>query len=346
MTHTGMAEKSTVLQTELPFVSVVVPTYNRGELLRDTIDSLLIQSYPKNCFEIIVVDNSSTDGTGEIVRSLQERSPDILRYYRKENEGPGSSRNFGIAKARGTIVAFTDSDCTADRNWLKNGVARMTDGVGIVQGKTLPDPNQPKSTLRQTMKVMSEDSYYQTCNIFYLKERLDSVGGFSPEFCGLNFFGKPRWGGEDTDLAWRVKKQGWRSVFADDSVVYHHVFPVNSLREFFNSIHLSIIFTLARIIKRHPEIRLTLLYRRIFKSKQRALFYLFVPALISGIMIHWSFFFPGAPYMAKLLRISFYHRPLWTYHRGAVLFCIIIFVELIETLLSISASLRYRTIIL
>jgi glycosyltransferase involved in cell wall biosynthesis len=315
-------------------------------LLKRTIESLIHQSYPKASFEIIVVDNSSTDGTGEMVQSLQEKTSHNLRYYSKENEGPGSSRNFGIAKAGGTIVAFTDSDCIADHDWLKNGVAKMTDGVGIVQGKTLPDSDQPHRTLQQTMKVVSEDSYYQTCNIFYRKERLVSAGGFSPEFCGLNFFGKPRWGGEDTDLAWRVKKEGWKSVFADDSVVYHHVFPVNSLRDFIQSVHLTIIFTLARIFKKHPEIRSTILYRRIFKSKQRALFYLFMLSLISGMFVHWGFYLFGLPYLTRLLRVSFQRRPLRAYHRGIALLCIIVFIELIESVLSLSASLVHRTVIL
>ena len=341
-----MTVKNHIPPDESEFVSVIIPTRNRRELLRRTIKSLINQSYPETCFEIIVVDNSSTDGTGEMVQSLQEEATHILRYYRKENEGPGSSRNFGISKARGTIVAFTDSDCVADRSWLKNGVAKMADGVGIVQGKTLPDPDQPQRTLQQTMNIVSENSYYQTCNIFYRKEGLESAGGFSPEFCGLNFFGKPRWGGEDTDLAWRVKKQGWKSVFTDDSVVYHHVFPVRSFREFIQSVHLTIIFTLARIFKKHPEMRSTILYRRIFKSRQRALFYLFLLSLISGMFVHWGFYLFGLPYLTRLLRVSFEGRPLKAYHRGIALLCIIFFIELIESVLSLAASLVYRTVIL
>jgi glycosyltransferase involved in cell wall biosynthesis len=235
---------------EVLFVSVVIPTYNRRNLLRDSIESLYKQAYPKERYEIIIVDNSSNDGTDETVRSMQEKSQYALRYYRKENEGPGLSRNFGIAKARGEIIAFTDSDCVAHEKWLKSGVAKMNDGIGIVQGKTLPNPGLPQRTLQQTMRVVAEDSYYQTCNIFYRKDVLDHVGGFSPELCGLDFFGKPRWGGEDTDLAWRVKKQGWRSVFAGDAVVYHHVFPVNSIREFIKSAHLDIIFILLRVFSR------------------------------------------------------------------------------------------------
>jgi cellulose synthase/poly-beta-1,6-N-acetylglucosamine synthase-like glycosyltransferase len=234
----------------------------------------------------------------------------------------------------------------ADRDWLKNGVSKMTDGVGIVQGKTLPNPGQKQSTLQQTVKIQSEDGYYQTCNIFYRKECLDSTGGFSHAFCGLNFFGKPRWGGEDTDLAWTVKKQGWRSVFSDDTVVYHHIFPVTSLKMFLRSMHLSIIFTLAKIIKKHPEMRNTKLYRKVFKSQQRALFYILILSIVSGMLFHWTFFLFGFPYVIKILKISFHKRPISSYHRGFALFGLITLIELIESMLSMCASFINRTVVL
>jgi glycosyltransferase involved in cell wall biosynthesis len=329
-----------------PFISVVVPTYNRRKLLRDAIMSLFHQTYPDDRYEIIVVDNSSTDGTEEMMATLQQTSPCALRYFRKDNEGPGASRNMGVSQAKGPVIAFTDSDCAAEKNWLRNGVAKMTGGIGIVQGKTLPDPDQEQRTLQQTMKVLSEDGYYQTCNIFYLKEVVGSAGGFSAEFCGLNFFGKPRWGGEDTDLAWKVKKLGWKSVFADDAIVYHYIFPVASVKDLFRALHLDVIFILARIYKIHPEMRDILLYRKIFKSKQRALFYLFMLSLFPGVFIHWGFFSIGVPFFVKIIRESFYGRRLRSYHRGLALVFMIIIIELTESVLSIFSSLINRTIIL
>jgi len=334
-----------MVHDDVPFVSVVIPTYNRRELLRDAITSLFNQSYRRDRYEIIVVDNSSSDGTDEMMYTLQKKSPCPLRYYRKENEGPGASRNFGIEKAKGDIVAFTDSDCVADQNWLKNGVANITDGVGIVQGKTLPNPDQPQRKLQHTMKILSEDAYYQTCNIFYRKEALDLAGGFAPEFCGLNFFGRQT-GGEDTDLAWRVKKQEWNSVFADDSVVYHHVFPLTSLRAVIRSMRLHVIGTIARLVKKHPKLRDDIFYRKVFKSKQRAYFYMLLLSMFPGMSIHWGFFFLGLPYVIKLLSVSFYRRPIRTYHRGLALFALIILLELIHSVVSICSSLIHRTIIL
>jgi len=334
-----------MIHTTAPFVSVIIPTYNRRELLKSSIESLLNQSYPMDRYEIIVVDNSSTDGTEEMVYSLQQNSQCSLSYYRKENEGPGSSRNLGIAKARGTIIAFTDSDCVADAEWLKNGVDRMTDGIGLVQGKTLPHPGQPQRLLQHTMNVVTENGFYPTCNIFYQKEALDQVGGISRDVCGLNCLGE-QVGGEDTDLAWRIKESGWISVFADDAVIYHHVFILISLRAVIKYARFHVIFSLAHNIKKHPALRDAILYWKIFKSKQRAFFYLLVVSLFFGIFIHWGFYLLVLPYLARLMRVSFHERPLRSYHRGLALFWFIILVEIVESVLSIFASLTYRTVIL
>ena len=90
-----------------PFFSVVVPSYNRAELICRTIDSILCQDY--NNFEIIIVDDGSKDNTDEVVqRAYGENS--IVRYYKKANEERGRARNFGIEKAVGDYIVFFDSD--------------------------------------------------------------------------------------------------------------------------------------------------------------------------------------------------------------------------------------------
>ncbi len=330
--------------TEIPFVSVVIPTRNRRELLKDAIVSLFAQSYPKDRYEVIIVDNSSRDGTEEMVYSLQQGSPCVLHYYCKENEGPGSSRNLGIAKARGTIIAFTDSDCVADPHWLEHGVSRIADEVGLVMGKTLPNPHQPARTLQYTQKVLWNNGLYQTCNIFYRKTALENVGGFSPDFSGLNIFGQRV--GDDTDLAWRVKEKGWKSVFTNNAVVYHHIYPLSIRRAIFNFLQINANIAFPRLVKRHPGLRNIIFYRNVFTSKQRALFYLLLLSLFPGMFIHWGFYLLGLPYVTRLLRVSFYRRPIWSYHRGFALFGIIIVHEIIESFLLICTSLIYRSVVL
>ena len=336
-----------MVHAEVPFVSVVIPTYNRRELLRDAIESLNKQSYPRDRYEIIVVDNSSSDGTDEIMYSLQKKSPCHLRYYRKENEGPGSSRNLGIEKAHGTIIAFTDSDCVADQNWLKHGAARMTDGIGIVQGKTLPNPDQKLETFSRTQTVTKENGMYPMCNIFYRKDVLDQVGGISPDFCGLNCFGKPRWGGEDTDLAWRVKKLGWKSVFADEAVIYHHIFPLRpwqAIIGFRKYQFQGLFFAVPYLLKKHPELRRHMYYRY-FLSRKKALFDIFFLSLLSGILIHQVFFLFAVPYIAES-KDAFLGRPLKEYHRGVVMVITRVLSDLVDFVLLLSGSIWNRSIIL
>jgi glycosyltransferase involved in cell wall biosynthesis len=87
-----------------PLVSVVIPTYNRAGIIRETIDNVLLQTYPN--IEVIVVDDGSTDGTQAVLSSYGSR----LRWIAQKNAGPGAARNRGIAMAHGEIIAFQDSD--------------------------------------------------------------------------------------------------------------------------------------------------------------------------------------------------------------------------------------------
>jgi len=222
----------------------------------------------------------------------------------------------------------------------------MAEGVGIVQGKTLPNPRQQQRMLQHTMKVVSENGFYQTCNIFYRKDVLDRFGGFSSAFCGLNRFGKPRWGGEDTDLAWRIKENGLKSVFADDSVIYHHVFTLTTLKQVIRYAHFEVVFIIAHNIKEHPALRDALLYGKIFKSRQRVFFYIFALSLLLGTFVHGGFYLLTLPYLARLMKVSFRGRPLISYHRGLALSLLIVLVEIVESVLSLYASLTYRTVIL
>src|SRR2546425_2446463 len=107
--------------TKVPTVSAVIPTYNRGHLLKNAIDSILAQTYPVH--EIIIVDDGSTDGTDEMVRSYirQKRSEVIIRYIRQENQGQSAALNRGIEKASGEWIAFLHSD----DSWLPEKLERQ-----------------------------------------------------------------------------------------------------------------------------------------------------------------------------------------------------------------------------
>jgi glycosyltransferase involved in cell wall biosynthesis len=98
--------------------SVIICTYNRADMLATTLESVFAQEYPRDCFEIIVVDNNSPDDTAGVVRDAAARSPVPLSYHIEPRNGLSHARNLGIAQARHEYVAFLDDDATACTGWL------------------------------------------------------------------------------------------------------------------------------------------------------------------------------------------------------------------------------------
>jgi len=101
-----------------PIISIVIPAYNRKDLLKECLDSLLDQTYPKEDYEIVVVDDGSTDGTEDMLRQMSGEHGN-LRYFRQENGGMFPAWNKAASLAKGDILVMTDSDCVAGKNLLE-----------------------------------------------------------------------------------------------------------------------------------------------------------------------------------------------------------------------------------
>ena len=123
-----------------PVVSVVIPAYKRPEFVKNAVETAIDQDMAKHLYEVIVVDSSPDDQNALIVASIQKHAECTLRFLSKKPEGPGPSRNMGAREARGKYIAFLDSDCKASRSWLREGLNAFDEGVGLVLGKTIPDP--------------------------------------------------------------------------------------------------------------------------------------------------------------------------------------------------------------
>ena len=114
------------------FVSIVITVKNEAKSIAEFLDSLVVQEEP---FEIIIVDANSKDDTQEIIRKYSEKYKQIKLFIHEGSRGEG--RNFGVSKAKGDIIAFTDGGCRADKNWLKELKKKMEEGFDVVAGKTV-----------------------------------------------------------------------------------------------------------------------------------------------------------------------------------------------------------------
>jgi glycosyltransferase involved in cell wall biosynthesis len=250
---------------------VIVPTFNRAAVLPYLFDALGRQIYPAERMEVIVVDNSSVDDTEAVVRDWQRGLPFAVRFRRKANDGPAASRNVGASMARGELLAFTDSDCIPHPDWVRNAVRAFEADTGLVCGpitiaQAAPSAGAFDAYLDETR---SESGLYPTANFVIRRDLFEAAGGFDERF-GLFPWGGLK-GGEDTDLAWRIRRNGHRIRFVEDVAVRHQRTASTPLASLLRPVRVQI---LPRLIRSIPELRRTLLYKRFFVSRLHLEFHL------------------------------------------------------------------------
>ena len=198
-----------------PRVSVVVCAYNSEDTLRSCFDGLRELDYPD--YEVIVVNDGSTDATDDIVREYG------FRLISTENRGLSSARNSGLEAATGEIVAYMDADARPDPHWLCHLATAFTRsshaGIG---GPNIP-PADDGATAECVanapggpIHVLLSDEiaeHIPGCNMAFWKSSLEAIGGFDPRF---------RIAGDDVDICWRLQDQGWTVGFSPGAVVWHH----------------------------------------------------------------------------------------------------------------------------
>lgn len=196
--------------------SIVVPVFNGATTIVSTVEHLLNQSLsPK---EIIVVDDGSTDDTIEVLKPFETR----INYQFKPNGGPASARNFGARLATAEFIAFTDSDCLPDRNWLKNllagfdspNVAGVGGSVKSVNDSLIGEYVDLLQMLEPAKNSNGEIEYLITANACFRREALLAAELFDERFR------KP--GGEEPALCRRMKELGHQFRSAPQAVVLHH----------------------------------------------------------------------------------------------------------------------------
>lgn len=208
-----------------PSVSVIVPTRNRASLLRRCLHSLLAQDCPEDLYEVIVVDDGSTDDTPGMVAELCSAR---LRYIRQPPLGMVQARMRGVSESRGSVICFIDDDARAEPSWLA-ALTRVfeTEDVGMVGGRVRPAPADAVVTRIDELgrlrwsgfdvdpaADLTGVEFVIGANMGIRASALDSVGGFDAGFDGTALR-------EETDLCVRVRRKGWRIMFEPRAAVDH-----------------------------------------------------------------------------------------------------------------------------
>lgn len=215
--------------------SVVVPTFNRPETLRQTLNALRQQDYED--YEVIVVDDGSREEVGLMVKG---EFPEV-RYLYQENKGPGAARNRGWRAAAGEIVAFTDDDCAPPKSWLSrmaDGYHRYPQAVGVGGYQEASEEVLSANAIARYEAYIWRTHWpdYQneylggeecpagaTNSMSYKRAVLEEVGGFSEELREASF--------EDSMLKWKVTDLGYKLLYIPVKVVHLRAYTWDDFRK-------------------------------------------------------------------------------------------------------------------
>lgn len=201
-------------------ISVIVPAYNSQAYVGKCLEALLAQTLNQKIYEVIVVDDGSTDKTADTVKSYP------VKYVYQKNQGPATARNRGVKEAKGDIILFTDSDCVPTGNWIEEMIKPFkSPDIAAVKGAYLTNQKEVVARLSQVefeerfemLKKAESIDMVDTYSAGFRKAIFVQMGGFDTTFPVAN--------NEDTDLSYRMSSHGYKMVFNPDAVVYHLKHP-------------------------------------------------------------------------------------------------------------------------
>lgn len=207
-------------------ISVIIPTYNRRDIILASLEAFARQTVPPHLFEIIIVDDGSADGTADAVAACSRRSPMRVVVDRQDNAGPGAARNRAASRARGRLLLIVNDDTIPAPELLAQHLAahreRPAEEV-VVLGRTTFSPDLPPSlfaalhldSVYATIAGRTEVEwpYFLTCNV--------SVKASFFMRCGEQFDERFRWH-EDRELGERLRRHGMRVIYRPEALGYHH----------------------------------------------------------------------------------------------------------------------------
>jgi glycosyltransferase involved in cell wall biosynthesis len=218
-------------------ISVIICTYNRAEMLRETLESWRSVDNTESNVELLIVDNNSPDHTPQVVESFRPACPGQLRYVCETNVGLSYARNRGIKEASGNIVAFVDDDVLFDKSWLNELLKAFNDHqeISCAGGKSIPkfEIEQPGWITKDVFsiygstgsgdhdKFMVFPKHPFGLNMAFRKAVFTQVGDFNIKF-GLN---KKKFlvYNDERELFYRISQAGLKVFYASKAILYHRI---------------------------------------------------------------------------------------------------------------------------
>lgn len=221
-----------------PSVSVIIPTLNRKDVLKEALLSLNGVNYPRDRFEVVVVSDGSTDGTEKMVKKIKKKFNYRFVFIKQRRKGISHAKNVAIKNSKGKIIISTDDDCLFEKNWLRKLIKPFADPqVGAVGGPDRPVKNQGLIAKSidfafnsffgsggihgRFIKVKLGKFYPIGCNTAFAKKALKKAGLFDENLAP----------GEDTDLDHRIENAGFKLAYVSEAFVWHR--PKSDIRAFF-----------------------------------------------------------------------------------------------------------------
>lgn len=229
-------------------LSLIIATYNRGAKLCVTLDSLLEQTLPQSLWEVVVVDNNSTDDTAARFASYMAAHPNLnARMVRESRQGVSSARNRGIKESRGEFIAVIDDDETVVPEFLEQYYDLFTDrpDVSAAGGRILPrfESRPPGWMSPYTERAIAgtvdlgdrigefpEGKFFGGGNHGFRRSVVERYGGYDP---ALGRTGAVLLAGEEKEFYMRIRKGGERVEYLPGAVIYHIINPERLTRSYF-----------------------------------------------------------------------------------------------------------------
>lgn len=327
-----------------PDISVIISVKDRYALMQDCLQSFTRQTLDRARFEIVVVDNVSRDDILGLCRQYGDAGLSV-RYLRMAiDKGPAPARNRGVAVSRGSVLAFTDSDCRPDAIWLERKLSAFDDpAIAFTTGPVLPKPEQ-RATLSSKLSFVTAEEHptFPTANMAIRAEIFRAFEGFDESLSFRDPFDRAV-ECADTDLAWRVIKAGYRRSF-DSSAIIRHEVEQQSIRQWI--IEPTRLFLVPALVRRHPELRKCLLTARLFFYPPIWLLYAACGIFAAGLVWYplLLLLLPVALIMRGVSRTRSIHPRRLVFHGARVLAHLPRM--LVMTISLLYGSIRYRSLVL